>query len=435
MFLYYLQLGMTSLRRNPVLTVLMVVGIGLGIAASMTTLTVMHLMGSDPIPSKSDKLRYVQLDGWSVDRAYTDDGDPPDQSTYRDAVALMEAARAHRQVAMYKISMTAQPANPEVKPFNALGRATTADFFAMFEVPFAWGGGWDRQQDAQHGRVVVLDKATNERLFGGADSIGKTVRLGDVDYTVSGVLAEWQPRIKFYDLTNGTLDQPEAFYIPLATAVELEAGSAGNNNCWKESGEGWQAYLDSECVWLQMWVELESSADVAAYQSFIDTYVGEQKKLGRFQRPLNNRLPDVNQWMENQRVVSSDMEVQTGLAFAFLAVCLLNTVGLLLAKFMRKSGEIGLRRALGASRGQVFAQHLVEAAVVGISGGIVGLLLTGGGLAIVRSLYDDFSSVARLDWMMVAATIVLAIIASLLAGLYPTWRACRIVPAVQLKTQ
>lgn len=435
MFLYYLQLGMTSLRRNPVLTVLMVAGIGLGIAASMTTLTVMHLMGSDPIPSKSDRLRYVQLDGWSVDRAYTEDGDPPDQLTYRDAVALMDAAEAHRQVAMYKTSMTAQPENPEVKPFNALGRATTADFFAMFEVPFAWGGGWDRQQDAQHGRVVVLDKATNERLFGGADSVGKTVRLGDVDYTVSGVLREWQPRIKYYDLTNGTLDQPEAFYIPLATAIELESGSAGNNNCWKESGEGWQAYLDSECVWLQMWIELESSADAAGYQSFIDSYVGEQKKLGRFQRPLNNRLPDVNAWMANQRVVSSDMEVQTGLAFAFLAVCLLNTVGLLLAKFMRKSGEIGLRRALGASRGQVFAQHLVEAAVVGISGGLVGLLLTGGGLAIVRSLYDDFASVARLDWMMVAATIVLAIIASLLAGLYPTWRACRIVPAVQLKTQ
>ena len=435
MFLYYLQLGMASLRRNPVLTVLMVAGIGLGIAASMTTLTVMHLMGSDPIPTKSGKLRYVQLDGWSVDRAYTDDGDPPDQLTYRDAVALMDAAKAERQAVMYKISMTAQPENPEVKPFNALGRATTADFFAMFEVPFAWGGGWDRQQDAQHGRVVVLDKTTNERLFGGADSVGKTVRLGDVDYVVSGVLGDWQPRIKFYDLTNGTLDQPELFYIPFATAIELEAGSAGNNNCWKESGEGWKAYLDSECVWLQMWVELDSSADVAVYQGFLDSYAGEQKKLGRFQRPLNNRLPDVNEWMENQRVVSSDMEVQTGLAFAFLAVCLLNTVGLLLAKFMRKSGEIGLRRALGASREQVFAQHLVEAAVVGISGGIVGLLLTGGGLAIVRSLYDDFASVARLDWMMVAATVVLAIIASLLAGLYPTWRACRIVPAVQLKTQ
>ena len=44
----------------------MVLGIGLGIAASMTTLTVMHLMGSDPIPWKSDKLHYVQLDNWDV---------------------------------------------------------------------------------------------------------------------------------------------------------------------------------------------------------------------------------------------------------------------------------------------------------------------------------------------------------------------------------
>ena len=59
MFSYYLQLGLRSLRRNPILTALMVVGIGLGIAASMTTLTVMHLMGSDPIPWKSDKLHYV----------------------------------------------------------------------------------------------------------------------------------------------------------------------------------------------------------------------------------------------------------------------------------------------------------------------------------------------------------------------------------------
>ncbi len=435
MFLYYLQLGFASLRRNPVLTVLMVVGIGLGIAASMTTLTVMHLMGADPIPSKSDRLHYVQLDGWSVDRAYTDDGDPPDQLTYRDATALMEAAKADRQVVMYKISMPGQPANPEVKPFNALGRATSADFFRMFEVPFAFGGGWDRGQDARHGRVVVLDKATNERVFGGADSVGRTVRLQDVDYTVTGVLGEWQPRVKFYDLTNGTLDRPESFYIPFSTAIELQLGSAGNNNCWKDSGDGWQAFLDSECVWLQMWVEFDTPAGAAGYQGFIDSYAAEQKKLGRFQRPLNNRLPDVNAWMENQRVVSSDMEVQTGLAFAFLAVCLLNTVGLLLAKFMRKSGEIGLRRALGASRGQVFAQHLVEAAVVGISGGLVGLVLTGAGLAIVRSLYDDFASVARLDWTMVAVTIVLAIVASLIAGLYPTWRACRVVPAVQLKTQ
>lgn len=142
MLAYYLQLGLRSLRRNPILTALMVVGIALGIAASMTTLTVMHLMGSDPIPWKSDKLHYVQLDNWSPDQPYNDDGSPPDQVTYRDAVALMAAAQADRQVAMFKLALPIQPANPELKPFRALVRVAGADFFPMFEPPFQYGGGW-----------------------------------------------------------------------------------------------------------------------------------------------------------------------------------------------------------------------------------------------------------------------------------------------------
>ena len=88
MFGYYLQLGLYSLRRNPVMTLLMVLGIGLGIAASMTTLTVMHLMGADPIPWKSDKLHYVQLDNWSGDQAWSDDGHPPDQVTSSDSMRI-----------------------------------------------------------------------------------------------------------------------------------------------------------------------------------------------------------------------------------------------------------------------------------------------------------------------------------------------------------
>src|SRR5687768_9758054 len=100
MWAYYLQLGLRSLRRNPILTALMLAGIGLSIAASMTTLAVLHLMGSDPMPWKSDKLHYVQLDNWSADQPFYDDGRPPDQVTHRDALALMQAGKADRQSAM-----------------------------------------------------------------------------------------------------------------------------------------------------------------------------------------------------------------------------------------------------------------------------------------------------------------------------------------------
>jgi len=436
MFSYYLELGLRSLRRNPVLTALMVFGIALGIAASMTTLTLLHIMGSDPIPWKSEKLHYVQLDNWDPNQPFDGEGNnPPDQVSYRDAQALMEAGKADRQAAMYKVSFPIQPENPEVKPFLALGRATYADFFPMFEPPFKFGGGWDRVQDSQHARVVVLSRETNEKLFGGQNSVGKRVRMNDVDYTVLGVLGEWKPRVKFYDLTNGTLNDPEEFYLPYTTAIETKTNSTGNNSCWKNSSPGWEGYLQSECIWQQYWVELDSPAKLAEYEGFLDNYVSEQKKLGRFPRPLNNRLYNVTQWLANQKVVPKDVEVQVGLSFAFLLACLINTIGLLLAKFMRKSGEIGLRRALGASKPQLFTQHIIESGVIGISGGVLGLLLTLCGLWMVRLLYENYANVARLDWAMVVATIGLSILAAVLAGLYPTWRACQIAPAAQLKTQ
>ncbi len=436
MFNYYLQLGLISLKRNPILTALMVLGIALGIAATMTSLTLLHVMGGDPIPWKSDKLHYVQLDNWDPNQAYDpDEGNPPDQVSYRDAQALMEAGKADKQAAMFKVAYPIQPENPEVKPFLALGRATYGDFFGMFEPPFQYGGGWDHAQDTGHGRVVVLSKETNEKLFGGQDSVGKKVRMNEIDYTVVGVLGYWNPRIKYYDLTNGTLNDPEEFYLPYTTVIENKSNASGNNSCWKNTEPGWEGYLASECIWQQFWVQLDSPARVAEYKSFQENYVNEQKKLGRFPRPMNNRLYNVNEWLQNQKVVPKDVEVQVGLSFAFLLVCLVNTVGLLLAKFMRKTGEIGLRRALGASKPQLFAQYIIESGVIGVSGGVFGLLLTLVGLWMVRLLYESYAHVARLDWPMVLTTIALAIAAAVLAGLYPTWRACQVAPAAQLKTQ
>ncbi|HWU53001.1 MAG TPA: ABC transporter permease [Tahibacter sp.] len=434
MFAYYLQLGLHSLKRNPLLTALMVFGIALGIGTSMTSLTVFYLMGSDPIPWKSDKLHAVQLDNWSAEEPYRAPNEPPDQVTYLDATALMQAGKADLQVAMFKVVWPVQPENQEIKPYSAMGRATYTDFFAMFEPPFKYGGPWDRAQDKENARVVVLSRDTNEKLFGGEDSTGKKVRLNEVDYTVVGVLDKWQQRVKYYDLTNGAFNDPEEYYVPFTTAIEFKTRASGNNSCWDSPKAGWEGYLASDCVWIQFWVQLDSPARVAEYKSFLDNYVNEQKKLGRFPRPLNNRLPDVNEWIVAQRVVPSDAKIQVGLSFAFLIVCLVNTVGLLLAKFMRKSGEIGLRRALGATRGQLFLQHLIEAGVIGISGGLIGLVLTWFGLMAVRGLYADLNNVAHLDWFMVLTAIALSVSAAVLAGLFPTWKACQITPATQLKT-
>ena len=437
MFSYYLKLGWLSIRRNPLLSTLMVAAIAVGIGACMTTITVNYIMSSNPIAHKSDQLFYVQLDNWDPYEDPEDGFEPPDQMTYLDAMALMKTGKAFRQVASNRSYLVLEPAGEDEMPLTVGTRNTWADFFRMFDIPFLYGSGWDDSADRDLERVVVLSKETNERVFGGEDSVGRSVRLNSMDFRVVGVLDEFQPVPKFYDVTNGAFNDPEEIYIPFNVAVEEELGRSGNTSCWKSpGGDDFQAFLNSECIWIQFWAELRNEQEKQEYMAFLNAYVEQQKELGRFPRPLNNRLSDVMEWMENQEVVEDDAQVMMGLSFLFLLVCLLNTIGLLLAKFMGKSGDIGLRRALGGSRVDLFTQHLVESGLIGLAGGIVGLGLTWLGLRGIEMLFGEYiENMVDLDWVMVLTAIGLAIVSALLAGLYPTWRACQIQPASQLKAQ
>ena len=188
---------------------------------------------------------------------------------------------------------------------------------------------------------------------------------------------------------------------------------------------------------MQYFVELDSSGSRARedYLTHLDAYVGDQKKLGRFERPMNNNIYDVMEWMEYHEVVANDAKVLLGLSFLFLTVCLLSTIALLLTKFVGKKGEVSLRRALGASRKAIFKQQIVEVAVIGFSGGLIGLMLATFGLQGIKVLYDSPAGMVRLDWVMMFTAIGIAIVSGVIAGLYPAWRVCRIPPAAQLKTQ
>lgn len=438
MFAYYLRLALLSLRRNPLLTLLMVTAIALGIGASMTSLTVLRAMSGNPLAHKEGRVYRPQLDNWAPGRGWSQDDpeDLPDLFTYGDAMALYEARQARFQAAMFPNVLPVEPGNEDAKPFLATVLFTHGEMFPMFDTPFLYGGGWDREQDRRLARVAVISRATNEQLFGGKDSVGRSLRLGGEDFTVIGVLDRWNPQPKFYEPSSGGFARAEEIYVPFGIGIERELQSSNNNSCWKDPGNGYQAWLASECVWMAFWVELEGASDRERYLGFMNDYVLEQKKLGRFERPLNNRLSTVGEWLVQQRVVSNDARTQVWLAFAFLLVCLINTVGLLLAKFMARAPEIGLRRAVGASRREVFAQYLTESGVVGLAGAGLGLLLTWLGLLGLRALYGSgaVGVLARLDPGMTAITVLVALAASLLAGLYPTWRACEVAPATQLKS-
>jgi putative ABC transport system permease protein len=436
MFLYNLRLALLSLRRDPVLTALMIGAVAIGIGMSTTTLAVYHSMSANPIPDKSSQLYAVQLDSWGANNPYDSDGRPPTQVTYRDGQALMKAAKAKDQNLSFTTAFTVQTDKPDAKPDLAQGRATYRDFFSMFETPFEYGGPWSKDADDSAQQVAVLSHEYNEKLFGDANSVGKEIVLNNRRFQIVGVLKHWAPSPKFYDLENDAFGDPEDIFVPLNLVSSMQLHVNGNNSCWgPPSDNSFEGHLNSECVWLQFWAELPTQADRDDYHQFLDNYVNDQKKLGRFPRPLDNRLNDVPQWLTYNEVVSKDSEALVGLSFMFLAVCMLNTIGLILAKFLRRSGEIGLRRAVGASKLTLFYQYLVETGVIGVSGGLLGILFGWLGLIGVRHLIDGSDHYAHMDWTMIGVSLLLAIVASMLAGLYPAWRVVRIPPAIYLKVQ
>jgi putative ABC transport system permease protein len=452
-----LRLALRSLRRNPVLSALMVIAIAAGIAASMITITVYHARSGHPIWWKADKLYAVTLDtrdpdrGNAFSRFQRNPEYPPFQLTYRDAKALYRSDIPVRQVMMFRSYRVISPERPGAKPLPTLTRVTTADFFAMFDVPFLYGAGWSRADDDAPAPVVVLSRYANQKLFAGENSVGRSITLGKQDFRVVGVLDSWAPQPRFYDLNNNGFDLPEDLFMPWGWTEALELPSAGNSSCVRSSARvtNFKDMLTQDCVWLQYWAELPTATHQERYQRFVDNYARDEKAHGRFPRPLNNRIVNVDEWMKMNDVVGDETRIQMAVALMFLLVCILNTFGLMLAKFLKAAPISGLRRALGASRAHVFRQHLTEVVIVGLIGGALGLVLTFVGLRAMRTfMFPRFpgmndnparaafqQALTHIDLEMFMVALLLSLVTGVLAGLYPAWRIGRLSPSTFLKTQ
>jgi putative ABC transport system permease protein len=189
-------------------------------------------------------------------------------------------------------------------------------------------------------------------------------------------------------------------------------------------------------------VQLPNGAALRAYRDFLNNYAAQQRQLGRFSWVPHIALRTVREWLAYNHVVTSDVSLLVLVSFAFLLVCLLNAVVLMLAKFMSRSPQVSVRRALGAAKEAIFAQCLLEAGVIGVVGGGLGIGLSYLGLAISRTLFigpmgnaPPPPGLTELNSRDVLIAVALSVSATVLAGLYPTWRSARVQPAWQLKVQ
>lgn len=437
---YYLGLAGRSCRRSKALTALVIVLIGCGVAACIVTYAVFRATSADPIPWKSSQLFVPQIDNFGP--VHDDNGEPPNLLSYTDATALLGARQAHRQALIYSASWGVVPADRRIQPFSQPGDAVTSDFFPMFDVPFRYGSGWTTVDDDRHAAVAVISHTLNQKLFGGANSMGRTISLDQHDYRVVGILDEWNPRPWFFDVASAwyPYSHSRQVYIPFSRAVDLQK-NASTYYCSADTTNpvfsNWDSFVRSECVWVTAWVELPARADVRRYRQYLGNYAAEQQRIGRFDWPPNVRLSSVMQWLYSgiNYIGTNAPKLSMLVALSFLFICLVNVVGLILARFMRRAPEIGVRRALGASRRAIYAQFLVEAAAIGFAGGMLGLLLTVVGMAGIGLVFEpQIAALAHLDGSLLLLTVLTAVATTLTAALYPAWRAAQVQPAWQLKS-
>lgn len=441
MILFHLKLAWVSLRNTPRISLISVLAIALGIGVATSMTTIHHVFAQNPLPEKSDVLLNVRIDTWDPNSEFFGPaGEPPKAVTYQDMTGMMESTIPSHQTGVANAQVYIFPKDEINKPYRTRVQLVHADFFPMFNVPFRHGGGWSEDDDRNRETVCVLSQEANDKLFGGRDSTGESVRIGTRDFTVIGVLDAYQPTPKFYDVVNSLAGTTNEFFVPFDLIREEDLGLSvsGNTDGWGDGATfvGDLIFTTAEWYWIQFWVEVEPDRQ-AEYVAFVDDYSRKLKELGRYQRPLNNRVSPMMDWVSERNQAGDTTVVIMMLSLLFLAVCAINLTGLLLGKFLGRANRIGIYRAVGAPRSSVFIQHILECELIGLIGGAGGILLAMLALRLIVRMMPDLTgfmdpNIFRLDGTMVALAVSLALLAGLSAGIYPAWRASRISPAMQI---
>jgi putative ABC transport system permease protein len=419
-----------SLRSGWVSGALAACVLALGVGVTTTATSVLRVLSNDPIPGRAHQLFYVQLDARSNDAGADASAAAPQELTWTDAMTVMHD-RPELSAAMVGGMVPVSSGGTPGAMLKA--RFTTHGFFRLFDVPMRSGHAWSAASDSAHAREAVLSTGLARKLFGDVDPVGRPIVVQGKTFSVVGVAGHWQPRPRFYDLSQGGFQAEEDIYLPLETAVELKLPVVTGMECWGDGFSMLGNMKTATCSWLKLWTYLPDKAAVNAYRAYLVAYSDMQRRSGRFERPTWVGLADVMDHLEQAGLVTPMVSLQTYLAFGLLIACVVNAAAVLLVRTLRRRSEVSLRRALGATKGDIRMQLLHESLLIGLVAAAGGSFLGYMGVCLVNLQATDYAAAVHLDRMGILMASVVAITSSVIAGMAPTWAVMRIQPATFLK--
>ncbi|MDP2561284.1 ABC transporter permease [Psychrobium sp. 1_MG-2023] len=420
MFLYYLRLSLRNLKRNSLFFTLMITTLAIGVGVLLANLAIIKSMASDPIPHKSSVIFNVSLSTWTNNDPSR--SEPLNVMRYRDAMHILNNDIASQTMAHYQSQVYTRATEAKnLTRYQAKVRATTSGFFELTDTPFAYGSHWTSDNASQ----VVIGHVLNQQLFGGGNNLGKTIDVNDQPLTIVGILQPWHLKPLFYHADgNQAFNLTDDIYAPLETALTNEWGITVRTT----STQAFSSPSDTReknVFYLQAFVQLDTPQQKASFQNYLDSYSQALKDAGEHPLAINNRLLDVNQWLAHNNVVDESM-LAFGLAtLLFLAVCIFNASSLLLARYHAARFETGLRRAVGASKTDIFYQGFVESSLIGLCCSALALFFGWVFLQLSLSLFPKLENMSDINAELIVIGVAIALFTSFISMLYPLIRACR----------
>ncbi|MDO6488567.1 ABC transporter permease [Colwellia sp. 6_MG-2023] len=427
MFNYYLKLSFRNLIRNRLFFILMISTLAVGVGVFLANIAIIKSMSSDPIPYKSDRIFNVSLNIWSLDNP---DAELIEVMRYNDAMHILKNDIATHTMVHYQSKVYTRDINAKsLTRHQAIVRATTQGFFPLTDAPFAFGGVW--QQD--YAKQIVIGDTFNQQVFGGGNSVGKTLEIGGKPFEIVGVLKPWNLKPVFYNAAfEQAFNSTDDIYAPIETAMDNE-WAIDLRNMSTDRIHSVSDNRGKNGFFLQAFVQLDTLEQKQLMQQYLDNYSQHRKAQGEYLRANDNRLLDVNEWLTHQKVVDERMLAFALASSLFLAVCIFNASSLLLARYHSARFETGLRRAVGARMKDVFYQGVVESMLIGSCCAVLTLLFGWLFLQISMTLFPALKQTSDIDITLILMGIGIALVTSFISMLYPLIRSCRTSLSTTLK--
>jgi putative ABC transport system permease protein len=283
---------------------------------------------------------------------------------------------------------------------------TSPEYFDIRSWTMASGSAWSQSDVDAGAKVVVLGQTVVERLFGRtANPVGQTVRIGKTPFSVVGVAAK-------KGQSPGGQDYDDTAFIPFTTFAQRIQGGLGK-------------YLTGS-----IFVQATSGQTTTRALEDVKALLRDRHHIG----PGGDDDFSIRNLSEVASAQQQGTETMTTLLASVALVSLIvggiGIMNIMLVSVTERTREIGLRMAIGAKPRSVLVQFLVEALVLSIAGGLLGVAL---GLGAATWIAGKYRWPMQIQVDVITISVVFSAAVGLVFGIYPAWRASRLDPIDALR--